>query len=158
MGGSQHWGRIRGFPRKLSKKGLPYFENPIISVASPQQILWTWANRFRFSFLRCLPPPRPRPPPPGLTPLSSTGSRPKRPSRARQVSPSSDCPWDAWLEATHAWPHLKLKLPGDFCRKGAASVFSEGERTESGKEADAERVSKQDLGRCLLDRPAIYRS
>ncbi|CAJ1450466.1 unnamed protein product [Effrenium voratum] len=36
-----------------------------------------------------------------------------------KVSPSSDCPWDAWLEATHAWPHLKLKLPGDFCRKGS---------------------------------------
>lgn len=34
-------------------------------------------------------------------------------------APNGDCPWDVWLEATRAWPQLKIRLddPG-ICRRG----------------------------------------
>ncbi|CAE7363718.1 unnamed protein product [Symbiodinium sp. CCMP2456] len=62
-------------------------------------------------------------------------------------APNGDCPWDVWLEATRAWPQLKIRLddPG-ICRRrqGLRVEFSVDKLKSALEEERAERFVRNE--------------
>ena len=62
-------------------------------------------------------------------------------------APNGDCPWDVWLEATRAWPQLKIRLDDpDFSRRGQGLrvEFSVDKLKSALEEERAERLARNE--------------
>ena len=62
-------------------------------------------------------------------------------------APNGDCPWDVWLEATRAWPQLKIRLDDPvFSRRGQGLrvQFSVDKLRSALEEERAERLARND--------------